>query len=154
MTGLLTKTATERKIEEALRENPKQLYAFYITDIDNFKQANDLYGHSFGDNVIVSFARTIQQHFREDDIAGRFGGDEFVVFVSIPGKEWAVEKAAELSRDLCRLHQVGNDRWQITASIGVAVLQGADFEMFYKNADAALYESKKNGRNRYTLYRG
>ncbi|WP_050639410.1 MULTISPECIES: diguanylate cyclase domain-containing protein [Clostridia] len=68
------------------------------------------------------------------------------------GKEWAVEKAAELSRDLCRLHQVGNDRWQITASIGVAVLQGADFEMFYKNGDAALYESKKNGRNRYTVY--
>ena len=152
MTGLLTKTATERQIEEALKRNPEKLYAFFITDIDSFKQANDLYGHSFGDTVIVSFARTIQQHFREDDIAGRFGGDEFVVFASIPGKEWAVEKAAELSRDLCWMHQVGNDRWQITASIGVAVLQGADFEMFYKNADAALYESKKNGRNRYTMY--
>lgn len=153
MTGLLTKTATERRIEAVLTDNPKQLYAFYIFDIDNFKQANDLYGHAFGDSVIVTFANIIREHFSESDIVGRIGGDEFAVFVSVPDEEWAENKAAELSGELRQMHREDNASWQITASIGAAVLRGAEFEVFYRRADTALYESKKNGRNQFTLFR-
>lgn len=63
MTGLLTKTATRRHIEHLLKEKPDQLYAFFILDIDTFKQANDLYGHAFGDSVIEKFAAVLRAQF-------------------------------------------------------------------------------------------
>lgn len=87
MTGLFTKAATQRRIEDCLRENPGRLYAFFIFDIDNFKQANDSYGHAFGDGVIREFTRILRGHFRADDLLGRIGGDEFAAFVAAPGRD-------------------------------------------------------------------
>ena len=81
MTGLLTKSATRRRIDELLEEYPDEYFAYFIFDIDNFKQANDQFGHAFGDTVIRSFTQTLFEYFRKDDTLGRIGGDEFVAFV-------------------------------------------------------------------------
>ena len=62
MTGLLTKTATQRRAMQELASSPNDCFAFFIFDIDNFKQANDLYGHAFGDSVILAFAATIRDN--------------------------------------------------------------------------------------------
>lgn len=153
MTGLLTKGATERQIKRRIMEEPGRSHALFLFDIDRFKEANDIHGHAFGDSVIKTFAKTIRQHFRKDDLIGRIGGDEFAAFITVSDEEWVREKAAELLKALEQLHCIGEKSWKITASIGVAVAVDSDFGTFYKNADDALYQSKKGGRNRYTIYK-
>lgn len=154
MTGLYTKTATQQRIEQALRESPEQLFAFFIFDIDSFKDANDRYGHAFGDTVIETFTATLRGHFRKDDVIGRIGGDEFAAFIPVPNPEWAEGKAAELSGALNWTHTREDKSWEVSASIGVAFAprDGCDRKTLYKKADIALYETKKRGRNGYTLY--
>lgn len=141
MTGLLTKTATERYISRTLAEKADCMYAFFMFDIDNFKQANDCFGHAFGDFCIVEFARIIHSHFHGDGIVGRIGGDEFAAFVPVPDVEWAAKKGEELAAALhteCREQEVS---WSMSSSIGIAISprDGDQFGMLYKKADTALY---------------
>ena len=153
MTGMLTKTATERRIDSLLQKRPGEEYAFFIFDIDRFKQANDRFGHIFGDDVIRSFAGTIRQSFPERTVLGRIGGDEFVAFLQMDG-ERAAEKAEELAAALTRPHRFEGKEWAMSTSIGVALAprDGADFASLYKNADEALYRTKERGRGGYTVF--
>lgn len=155
MTGLYYKKAAERKIGKILLRNPDQRYAFFIFDIDNFKQANDYFGHAFGDFVIRKFADILRQNFREEDVLGRIGGDEFVAFIRTNDPERIEEKARELSDALDRTCSDQTSSWKMSASIGVSIVpeDGMDFETLYKNADKALYETKQRGKNGYTLYK-
>ena len=154
MTGLYTKSATERVIGQALEEDRAGLFAFFIFDIDVFKQANDRFGHAFGDTVIKSFTGSIRSAFRKDDVIGRIGGDEFVAFASVPDEAWARRKAEELSRELDRDHVSNGKTWHMSASIGIAFAprDGLDFDTLYKHADQALYRTKEKGRNGLTVY--
>lgn len=154
MTGLLNKTSTQRRIDEQLGESGGAGGAFYILDIDNFKQANDLYGHAFGDSVIREFARLLRLHFSPHVILGRIGGDEFAAFVPDVDEQWAEIKAQELNDCLHRTHRMENKAWNMSASIGVAFSpkDGESFDALYRCADVVLYETKRRGRNGYTLY--
>lgn len=154
MTGLYTKTATERLIRDLLAKKPQDMYAFFIFDIDNFKSVNDEFGHAFGDAVIKEFTSIIRRRFRKNDVIGRIGGDEFVAFISTPHEEWAAEKARELSKALNTTYTELAASWNLSASIGVALTpkDGTTFEVLYRKADIALYETKKRGKNGYTLY--
>jgi len=154
MTGLYNKAATQQEIEKMLVGNKSAYYAFFIFDIDNFKNINDRGGHAVGDQAIKTFASLIKRSFRSDDVVGRIGGDEFVAFVPVPGRPWLEEKAASLVRALNSQYSDGDESYGFSASIGVAFYpeQGRDFESLYKNADAALYESKTRGKNRFTLF--
>lgn len=154
MTGLLTKTATQRRIEKILSENNKTKYAFFIFDIDNFKQANDRFGHVFGDGVIQEFVAVLREYFKEEDIVGRVGGDEFAAFLSITEEIKIKNLCRVLSAALNRLYTEDGKSWRISASIGVALApkDGTDFASLYRHADAALYETKRRGKNGYTLY--
>ena len=153
MTGFLTKTATRRMVSSLLDSHTDRQFAFFIFDIDNFKQANDRFGHAFGDHCIREFTRTIKEHFREGDLLGRIGGDEFVAFIPIPGADWAQRKAAELSRALDMECVKEGKSWKISASIGVSIapVNGTDFDTLYEKADSALYSTKQKGKNGYSL---
>lgn len=153
MTGLLTKTATQRQVDEQMCQEPERMYAFFIFDIDNFKQANDQFGHAFGDEVIQRFTQIIRETFRRDDILGRIGGDEFIAFVPISDEQWAVEKARALSQSLDFDYCSEEKTWHVSASIGVSFAcdPGQDFESVYKAADDALYQTKKKGKNGFTI---
>ena len=153
MTGFLTKTATERLIEKQLVEKKEEKYAFFICDIDNFKQVNDQFGHAFGDYCICSFTKAIREHFRKDDILGRIGGDEFVVFIPYSSESWLEEKAAELSKALEMVCTKEQSSCQVSASIGISISSqaGSRFDQLYQSADAALYQTKKNGKNGFTI---
>lgn len=155
MTGLFTKMETRRRIEAMFSENKEGLYGFFIFDIDNFKQANDLYGHAFGDAVIIDFANSIKANFRKEDVIGRIGGDEFVAFIRVSSVEWAEQKAEETSRALNKIFTEGGQQWRISVSIGVAIAPkaGTDFETIYRKADYALYETKRRGKNGYTIFK-
>ncbi len=154
MTGLYNKTATQSHIESALSRNQGQMQAFFIFDIDDFKQINDQCGHDTGDQVIMHFASLIKQHFRREDVVGRIGGDEFAVFVPVSGRAWVEEKARELTKALDSSYSARHVTCRFSASIGIALApdSGNDFETLYKNADQALYATKKRGKNGYTVY--
>lgn len=154
LSGLYNKAATQELIRRLLAEHPERMYAFFILDIDDFKLVNDTFGHAMGDQVIADFAGKIKRQFRENDIVGRIGGDEFVVFVPIPSKEWVGKKVEALSQSLRYEFLQGEKSSSITSSIGVAISpeDGANFETLYQNADGALYQAKENGKNRYTFY--
>ncbi|MDE7242226.1 sensor domain-containing diguanylate cyclase [Desulfovibrio sp.] len=153
MTKCYNKKATERMIDDALAHHPGSEFAFFIFDIDNFKHANDTFGHAFGDLCIREFSATIRKHFREDDIVGRIGGDEFVAFIPIPSRDWAEQKARELVGALDFVCADGEAAWRVSASIGVAFapMDGTRFIELYQSADAALYETKQNGKNNFTI---
>lgn len=154
LTGLYNKAATQKHIQQRLLQHPGEMFAFFILDIDDFKNVNDSCGHAVGDMVITSFAEMLKSEFRDKDIIGRIGGDEFVVFVPAPSREWAEKKAFSLVAALRHDFTNGVKTCAVSASIGVAMAPeaGAEFETLYKNADSALYHTKQHGKNNVTLY--
>ena len=156
MTGFYTRKAGERIIDGMLSEKPDAGYAFFILDIDNFKQANDRFGHVFGDHGIRTFTAIIRRHFTDKAVLGRIGGDEFMAFAPSPDRKWAEARAGALSEALRTVCTDGTARWDMSASIGVALApqDGTDFNSLYQNADAALYQTKKKGKNGFSMYDG
>ena len=154
LTGLLNKAATQEAIRARLAEHPDTRFALFILDVDKFKQVNDSLGHATGDAVLVEFARTLREQFREGDVVGRIGGDEFVAFVRVPGRETAEKKAGDLVAALRREVKTDAATCSVSASIGVALTPeaGRVFEALYRNADAALYRTKARGRDGYTFF--
>ena len=124
-----------------------------ITDIDRFKQVNDVYGHDAGDEVLKEFAGRIRSTVRGADLACRFGGEEFVVVMPDTPAEAAAAVAERLRGMIeARPFQLrsGETPLLLTASMGIATLMpGIDTpEQLLKQADRALYEAKNSGRNR------
>ncbi len=124
-----------------------------ITDIDRFKQVNDVYGHDAGDEVLKEFAGRIRSTVRGADLACRFGGEEFVVVMPDTPADMAAAVAERLRGMIeARPFQLrsGETPLMLTASMGIATLgPGVDTpEQLLKQADRALYEAKNSGRNR------
>lgn len=139
-TGLFNKAAAIDMIKEALRQNPQQRHALVLLDIDNFKDFNDTYGHVAGDVVIKLVADSLKQCFRNTDIAGRYGGDEFIVLMEdVRDISWVGQRLQKLIR--CE-----GDGFRCTTSMGVAVFpqDGSSYEQLFLKADLALYNSKVN----------
>ncbi len=154
LTGLYNKAATQERVRKGLAQAPEACFAFFILDVDKFKAVNDTLGHVAGDAVLIEFARVLKNRFREEDVVGRIGGDEFVAFVRVPDAVAAAKKARSLVGVLHRDVVTDAGTCTISTSIGVAVAPeaGREFETLYKNADAALYLTKKRGRNGFTMY--
>jgi len=153
LTMFLNKTATRQAIDAALAQDPQAQFAFFMFDIDHFKEANDQFGHAFGDKVIIRFADTIRHCFRSSDLLGRIGGDEFAVLAKTPNPAWARERAKLLSESLDQDFVDGDNRWHMSASIGVAFApdNGATYQELYQHADQILYIVKRGGRGSYSF---
>lgn len=137
-TGLYNKKYTIELIENVLKKYPEQKNALVLLDIDHFKNFNDTYGHALGDEAIQLVAGTLKRSFRRTDVVGRFGGDEFIVFITnIPNGKWLADKL----RGLLRFE---SGRISYTASIGAAIFpEDADnFNSLFLKADEALYQAK------------
>ncbi len=149
MTGLYDKTAIQFHIQTVLQEDNDQRYAFLIIDIDDFKEVNDQRGHAAGDKVILEVARTLRNIFCESDMIGRIGGDEFLVFINVPNREFIIKKAKELQKEL------GNEKMKVSVSIGIAMVpdDGREFDSLYQKSDIALYHTKKLGKKGFTIYK-
>lgn len=155
LTGLKNKIATEREIKDYIEHNPDSLAMMFLVDIDNFKKINDTMGHAFGDEVLRELGRHIGINFRVSDIIGRTGGDEFTIFLKNLKEDGNTLKEAQKLVYFFKHFQVGDYvKYTVTASIGAAVFptHGADFETLYKSADAAVYKSKKRGKNQLSFY--
>ncbi len=155
LTKIFNKEATNELIRKSLAQNANEKAAFLIIDIDNFKGVNDNLGHQFGDSVLKIIADNIKHEFRENDIVGRIGGDEFVVFIKkIPSIDIITQKALALTNAFRRTYSGEKNNYKISGSIGIAIYpqDGTSFEELFKNADLALYESKKRGKDCYSFY--
>ena len=152
LTQLYNKTTTRSLIEECLEKSPTAQHALIIIDIDNFKTINDTRGHTIGDQILLAFANELSRNFRESDILGRVGGDEFVVLIkNIQSIALVCDK---LQRFTSAFKKYGIDNGfpgRLSTSIGVAVFSkdGSTYEELFKKADAALYEAKRNGKDQY-----
>ena len=125
-----------------------------VFDIDDFKQANDNFGHSFGDEIIRVIAECTKESFRLDDLKGRFGGDEFVVVIkntTAPAAQLLVERYRQNLATKCQPYE---DRYVVTISIGISFFpqHGETFDELFKKADYALYQAKNQGKNQAIVY--
>jgi len=154
LTGLFNRRYLENVLERECRRavRSQRPLTVLMLDVDHFKRFNDTWGHDGGDAVLRELAGLMRAHFRGDDIACRYGGEEFVVVLSDATLDVALARAEELRREVHRL--VAEHRRQplgrITVSIGLATLpdHGVSPEDLIAAADRALYQAKRAGRDR------
>jgi diguanylate cyclase (GGDEF)-like protein len=122
-----------------------------LLDIDHFKKINDTFGHDVGDQVLVQFAKTLKQSFRETDVVGRYGGEEFVVIFPETSAELAKMALEKLSANLKSnpIHLNDGRTLPVTFSGGYTELphKNETFDELLKRCDLALYQAKESGRN-------
>ena len=149
LTGLLNHEAAKEKISDILNQDEQQKYILLLFDLDKFKQANDQYGHLFGDEVLKYVAETIKKSTRASDIAARMGGDEFLLFM--PYKEQAEPLVKRIFDLLCGQYK----EFRVSVSMGIACAEecGGDYSVLFHMADEAMYEAKRSGRGRYCFYK-
>lgn len=157
LTGLYNKGTTEKLINDFLNseEASSGIHAFLIVDIDNFKSVNDNLGHVFGDKVLFEVSKHLKPIFRKDDIVGRIGGDEFIVFLKNIQSFENVKKKAEKICDIFRNSYTENKKtYKISGTVGISFVpeHGTIFKELYQKADIALYYAKSKGKDKYALY--
>ncbi len=156
LTGLLNKKAIQSACISILKDNLKDAtyHALFIMDLDHFKEMNDTYGHQAGDDVLRRFAQDIRAIFRQSDYIGRFGGDEFTVFMPNVTNSTAIERHARQLMTAAQELEVRDDRSLLSVSIGIALapLHGKTYDDLFLAADAALYDVKRMGRNNWKIY--
>jgi diguanylate cyclase (GGDEF)-like protein len=120
-----------------------------MLDIDDFRRVNSMHGHLYADTALSDLASALKSIFRADDIVGRVGGDEMLVFLKNVPDALFSERLANEALDILR-DRLDQNAHSISCSIGGAVFprDGTDFETLYCNADKALYRAKQAGKDR------
>jgi diguanylate cyclase (GGDEF)-like protein len=133
-----------QKVARARRHN--DIFSLLMIDVDHFKQINDKFGHRFGDYVLEEVSRALRSSVRKEDIAARFGGEEFIIILDSSNLENS-EVKANILRD--KVAAIDFDKCQITISLGVAEFcnENESFDDVLERADQALYQAKNSGRN-------
>lgn len=156
LTGLLNHTSSKQRLDAALATASEvdESVAVAMIDIDHFKKVNDSYGHPVGDQIIRSLAWLLKQRLRKTDIIGRYGGEEFLVGLPGANAEQAFRILDQIRHDFGQIKHPFNDRWfNTTFSSGVAHFPSiAGGEALVKEADEALYEAKRAGRDRVVAH--
>jgi diguanylate cyclase (GGDEF)-like protein len=158
LTGLYNRhfmeISLERELSSAARRN--QSLAVLMLDVDHFKTFNDTHGHAAGDEVLKAVARVFEDNIRVEDIACRYGGEEFTILLAGMTAKTACERADRIIKAVADLRvTLGSHTYSgITISIGVACSynDGETTDLLLRRADKALYRSKHAGRNRYCLF--
>lgn len=163
LTGLPNRNELLKRLEmEVSRVNRRLVYsALLFVDLDNFKNINDSLGHPVGDKVLKEIAQRLSSHVRAGDTVARLGGDEFVIILSDLSSErlHAISQARKISNNICNAialeFKSGALELQVTASIGITMIsEGADSSGYdvLRFADTAMYQAKKDGRNRLAFF--
>jgi diguanylate cyclase (GGDEF)-like protein/PAS domain S-box-containing protein len=157
LTGLLNRFSLKERLDQALsvarREGTR--IALMFIDLDRFKVINDTLGHHVGDLLLIEVARRLRETVRDSDVVARLGGDEFVVMLSRVEHGSTVALVAEkLVNSVGRSCQISGHDLYTTPSIGIAMFptDGDDGEILMKNADAAMYHAKMEGRNNFQFF--
>ena len=152
MTGLYNHSTSKEKLAAAIRQatGARRPLSVAMIDIDHFKKINDSYGHPMGDQVIRNLAWFLRQRLRKTDLIGRYGGEEFLVVLPTAAAPQAQALLDQIRQDFARIRHPFNETW-CTATLSGGLVELRDdstAETLIKQADEALYEAKRAGRNR------
>ncbi len=142
------KAITERLAEDHEGDDTHSRHLLIVCDLDFFKNANDTYGHQFGDRVLQHFATRLQNSVRGNDVVARVGGDEFLVYMDCP---------ADPRPLIDRIHRSLEGEFEgfpLSVSMGIALTNDEvrDYDELFRRADMALYHKKRGGRSGYVFY--
>ncbi|MEI7445373.1 MAG: GGDEF and EAL domain-containing protein [Burkholderiales bacterium] len=155
LTGLPNRVYLTHQLEEALKH--ERAAAVLYVDLDRYKIINDTLGHSVGDQVLIEVARRFRESIRPDDVAGRIGGDEFILLLLDLQDRTEIERLArKVLAAIEKPFVLMNRAYFLSASIGVAVSpeDGRDAHLLIKCADSAMYRVKSEGRNDVRFFAG
>jgi two-component system, cell cycle response regulator len=159
LTSLYNQAYFKKFFEQELKRAARQNYsvALIILDIDNFKNINDSSGHMAGDHILATLGTIIKKSVREIDLSARYGGDEFVLVLPYADQEETFQVVNRLRKAIETSSFTkgnGNSPEHLTVSMGIAFFpqQGSTPEEVIRNADLALYQAKREGKNRYYVY--
>ena len=152
LTGLLNRNAVEQEMNLAMRTQGAGM--MFMIDLDGFKRVNDELGHLAGDALLRDVAAALASNFRDNDVLGRYGGDEFVAFVPVSG-DFAINIATKRSQSIIdSISKItASDGTHAACSVGVAISHDrtATFYDLLEVADEAMYQSKEAGKGVYTI---
>ncbi len=152
LTGLLNRGALEQSVDDRLvqAKGKSCCGVLLFIDLDNFKEVNDTLGHNAGDDAIRYVADFIKAMIRPSDIAGRYGGDEFIIWLEASNVAAGSKRANELIAAMPAIRKkLGNTNLKLSASVGICAcenIENRSFEHLANLADAALYNVKKSGK--------
>ncbi len=153
LTGLSNRRSGEEDIGLLLRQRNQGL--FCLLDVDYFKHINDAYGHAVGDKALIAIAQTLSNSFRRGDVVMRLGGDEFATYSPyVTSKEIGIQLLHRLQKNVSEISIPEMNGEKMSISIGAIITTDSSsntFDVVYKDADDAMYHSKKNGRGQFTL---
>lgn len=157
LTGLLNRAEFRGRAERSLSRAHRlgERCALLLVDLDDFKVVNDTFGHGAGDELLQGFANRLRQALREEDLCGRFGGDEFLILLEgVDQAGGAAHTARRIAEILLERLPAGNQDTVVNASIGIAIFpeDGQDIDSLVKNADTAMYKVKAGGRSHYRFF--
>jgi diguanylate cyclase (GGDEF)-like protein len=157
LTGLPNRSSLMARMEEAIRRarHSGGNFTLMFMDLDGFKTVNDSMGHPAGDKLLKAFSVQLVKVVRQEDTVARLSGDEFVVLLDRPGSQQEMEQIA--ANILERMEQdfvIDGTPLRVTASIGIATYpkDGESVDELMKNADTAMYDAKRNGRNTFRFF--
>ncbi|MBQ9764942.1 MAG: GGDEF domain-containing protein [Lachnospiraceae bacterium] len=154
-TGLLNKRASLEYSKDLLADKLSGRRYMIIIDIDDFKDFNDIYGHIFGDSVILTVSRVLSNVVNIRGIVGRIGGDEFYVLTDNVETEKDLRVLLKtISKNLRYAYENIKEEVQVSISVGISCYpdNGTDYETLFEKADKALYIAKEKGKNRHIIY--
>ncbi|MES9936131.1 MAG: EAL domain-containing protein [Sedimenticola sp.] len=156
LTNLFNRLELHTQLGEAIGKATlidSQFFVLFI-DLDEFKYVNDTFGHSFGDEILKCAAKRLSEHMRDEDIIARLGGDEFVIVLNDDLESEAIKQASKFLDAIKEPFCIDNRTIYITASVGICNYPSDGFtsEELIRNADSAMYQAKKNGRNTHEFY--
>ncbi len=155
LTGLRNKGALTREINRFLAEGTTGKGTLFMLDIDRFKSINDTYGHDVGDSVIRQVGEFLMGHFTNGEVTGRFGGDEFIVFIEgVNDAAEACRIAGEMAEGAAEHVALPDPDRKVRLSVGIALYSGEErnYSEIFKKADIALYAAKADPENRFRVY--
>jgi diguanylate cyclase (GGDEF)-like protein/PAS domain S-box-containing protein len=157
LTGLPNRNVFNDRVEHAIHKaqrDGRRLAVFFL-DLDHFKHINDSLGHNAGDMLLKEVARRIKACLREGDTVARLGGDEFTLLLEdISSAEHVGKVAEKVIQSMTRPYKIDATEISVSPSIGISLYpaDGRDVDMLVRNADAAMYHAKKQGRNNFQFY--
>ncbi|MFD3232059.1 GGDEF domain-containing protein [Rahnella aceris] len=154
LTGINNRRSIDAYIE-SLNECYGEKFCVFMLDIDNFKYLNDNFGHPFGDKVIKRVAYLVKKNVRENDFVGRYGGEEFIVFINAD-----LQNATKIAEDIRMVIQNSNikfDSQEVHVTVSIGLSEHADTQSVLETitaADNALYTAKRSGKNKIMILSG